>query len=490
VSAAPPAAAAAVEPHAFVIFGGTGDLARRKLLPALARLRAAHAIPASAVVLGVARDDTTTDASYRAATIETLRASGMAGDDASGLAQALHYQTIRDGGPDDFRTLARRIEELERQHDLPGNRVFYLALPPGAFPPTIGGLGEAGLNEASGWTRLVLEKPFGRDLASARALNAIVHARFGEAQVFRIDHYLGKETVQNLLVFRFANPLFESVWNRDRVESVHITVAEQVGVGTRAGYYDRAGILRDMVQNHLTQLLTLVAMEVPAAFRADDIRAEKIKALRAVRPIAPADVVLGQYGAGEIDGSPTRAYRTEPGVPADSRTPTYAAIRLAVDNWRWQGVPFFLRTGKRMAERATRIAVAFRHPPIALFEQAHCPAPRSNRLVITLQPDEGFELRFEVKAPGPGIDVTTQRLRFAYAESFGRLPDAYETLLLDVVEGDATLFVHADEVETSWRLYDPLLDGATEPEPYASGSWGPVAAEALVRRDGAAWERR
>jgi glucose-6-phosphate 1-dehydrogenase len=483
-------ARAPAEPHLFVIFGGTGDLARRKLLPALARLRASGALPATAAVLGVARDATTNDASYRAAMGEALRTGGVPHDAAATLLAALHYQTIRETGPEDMRALARRIDELERQYGLPGNRVFYLALPPAAFPPTIHALGEAGLNAGTGWTRLVVEKPFGRDLESAEALNALIHTHFEEPQVYRIDHYLGKETVQNLLVFRFANPLFESVWNRDRVESVHITVAEQVGVGTRAGYYDRAGVVRDMVQNHLTQLLALVAMEVPAAFRADDIRAEKVKALRAVRPIGPDDIVLGQYVAGELDGTPTAGYRAEPNVPPVSRTPTYAAIRLALESWRWQGVPFFLRTGKRMAERATRIVVAFRQPPIALFEQAHCAMPRSNRLIITLQPDEGFELRFEVKTPGPGIDVTTQRLRFEYADSFGPLPEAYETLLLDVVEGDPTLFVHADEVEASWRLYDPLLDRATEPEPYVAGSWGPAAAEALVLRDGAGWERR
>jgi glucose-6-phosphate 1-dehydrogenase len=479
-----------VEPHLFVIVGGTGDLARRKLLPALAKLHAAGSIPPSSAVLGVARDADLDDASYRSLMRAPLHESGVDAAALARLEDSLHYHSIGDGESGDYMALATRIADVERAHGLDGNRILYLALPPVAFPPTIEAFGAAGLNRGPGWTRLVVEKPFGRDLASARALNALVHHHFDESQVYRIDHYLGKETVQNLLVFRFANPIFESVWNRDHVESVHITVAEQVSVGTRAGYYDRAGVLRDMVQNHLTQLLSLVAMEVPAAFRADDIRQEKIKALRAVEPISPAAVVLGQYGAGVIDGQPVPGYHEERNVPVGSRTPTYAALAIHVENWRWQGVPFFLRTGKRLAERLTRIVVAFRHPPVALFAHADCRIPRSNRLRITLQPDEGFELRFEVKSPGQGIDLTTQRLHFAYADSFGPLPDAYETLLLDVAEGDATLFVHAAEVEASWSLYDPLLEAGPQPEPYPAGSWGPESAERLVRGDGEGWERR
>ena len=479
-----------VEPHLFVIFGGTGDLARRKLLPALARLRGEGALPQSCAVLGTARDATLTEEDYRASMAAALEEAGI--DDASRawLSRHLHYEPVGEGTAEDYARLASRIEEVEAAHDLPGNRIHYLALPPVAFPRTIGALGDAGLARGPGWTRLVVEKPFGRDVASARALNELVHRWFDEDQVYRIDHYLGKESVQNLLVFRFANPLFESVWTRDRVESVHITVAEELGVGTRADYYDRAGVLRDMVQNHLTQLLTLVAMEVPAAFRAEDIRAEKIKVLRAIRSIDPRHVVYGQYAAGRRDVEPLPAYAEEQGVPAGSRTPTYAALRLDIESWRWQGVPFFLRTGKRLRERVTRIVVAFREPPVVLFRDADCRTPRSNRLAITLQPDEGFELRFEVKAPGQGIDLTTQRLSFAYADAFGPLPDAYETLLLDVAEGDPTLFVHADEVEASWRLYQPLLDADIIPEPYAAGSWGPAAAEALVAGDGAGWERR
>ncbi|MGH7504464.1 MAG: glucose-6-phosphate dehydrogenase [Longimicrobiales bacterium] len=481
-----------VEPHLFVIFGGTGDLARRKIAPALVRLRAGGLLPEPTAVLGIARDAEMNDESYRAL-IETALADAGIDEETrrSWCEKCLHYQPIRDGTPEDYRALTARIVDVERAHGLGGNRILYLALPPAVFPQTIEALGECGLDEGLGWTRLVIEKPFGRDLNSAHALNQLVHRWFDESQVYRIDHYLGKETVQNLLVFRFANPIFESVWNRDRVESVHITVAETIGVGSRAGYYDRAGALRDMVQNHLTQLLTLVAMEGPAAFRADDIRTEKIKVLRAIEPISPDDAVFGQYTAGAADGEEMAGYRDEHGVADTSPTPTYAAIALRIGNWRWQGVPFFLRTGKRLAERLTRIVVAFREPPVALFgTQAGCRTPRSNRLAITLQPNEGFELRFEVKTPGPGIDVTTQRLRFAYAEAFGRLPEAYETLLLDVAEGDPTLFVHADEVEASWQLYEPLLDRDVMPEPYPAGSWGPAAAEALVHGDGEGWERR
>jgi glucose-6-phosphate 1-dehydrogenase len=469
------------EPHLFIVMGGTGDLMRRKLLPALYHLGARGPLRGSSRVLAVARSAEHDDASYRASAREALAQAGLpAGDlDSAWCDHCLHYQSIGKGAPDDYRALAARIDALEREHDLPGNRVFNLALPPAAFPQAITGLGEAGLNHSPGWTRIVVEKPFGRDLATARELNELIHQYFDESQTYRIDHYLGKDTVQNLLSFRFSNAIFESLWNRDRVESVQITVAETVGAEGRGAFYDHVGAVRDMLQNHLTQLLCVTAMELPPALEANFVRDEKAKVLRSMSPITPDEVIFGQYSAGELDGKRVPGYRDEEGVAADSRTETFVAVRVHINNWRWQGVPFYLRTGKRLPSRTTRVVVNFRCPTLNCMEPFTCDVT-CNRMVITLQPDEGFDLYFNVKAPGPPFRLEPQRLRFRYDEAFGVLPDAYETLLLDVVRGEQTFFVRGDEVELAWRVYTPLLTQLPQVRLYPAGTRGPPGADDLI----------
>ena len=471
----------------FVIFGATGDLLRRKLLPALFHLSESGRLPLKFHVLGVARGDGMTDAKFRQWARASLADAGFAAPRIRHrwCDRCLHFHRLAAEGPTAFEALRARISALEREHGLPGNRVFYLALPPQAFAGTIEGLGRAGLNRHAGWTRLVIEKPFGRDLASARALNALVHAYFREQEVYRIDHYLGKDTVQNLLALRFGNALFESVWNRDHVQSVHITVAEELGVEARGAYYEQTGAVRDMLQNHLAQLLTLTAMEPPAAFAADSIRFEKIKVLRAARALSADSVVLGQYAAGRQGRRRLRAYRGEPGVAPRSRTATFAAGRLHMDNWRWQGVPFFLRTGKRLARRTTAIAINFRRTPVALFKVNGGAAPACNALKISLQPDEGFALSFAVKTPGDHFELATRRMEFRYGDAFGELSAGYETLLLEIIEGDQTLFVHADETIASWALFGPLLTKKLPLYPYPAGSRGPAAAARLRKPDDA-----
>lgn len=480
----------AVDPHVFVLFGATGDLCRRKLLPAVFRLTQRGHLRNRHVVLGVARDDGMDETSFRAFARGALLEAGFSEEELDVWCDAcLFYQPIQgDGGDDDYTALKARLEHLEAKRELPGNRAYYLAVPPKVFPVVIEGLGRHGLNRSEGWTRLIVEKPFGHDLASAQELNATVHAWFDESQIYRIDHYLGKETVQNLLVFRFANQLFESQWNRNAIDHVQITVAESIGVGTRAGYYDGVGALRDMLQNHVAQVLTLTAMEVPASYDADSIRNEKIKVLRSIRAIDPAEVVFGRYTNGVIGDEKVQGYLEEENIPADSRTETFVAAQLHIDNWRWQGVPFYVRTGKRLPERLTEIVVTFRKPPVQFFETMDLDRDFGrDRLIITLQPHEGFELQVDVKRPDSASQLAKVPLTFRYGDTFGKLPDAYVTLLLDALTGDQTLFVHSEEVEQSWALLEPLLDGSIEIAPYEAGTWGPSAAKTLIGESARDW---
>jgi glucose-6-phosphate 1-dehydrogenase len=476
-----------LDPQLYLVIGGTGDLMRRKLLPALFRLLARDPRRAQMQVLAVARNPSLDDRSYRAWARETLLAAGIAPDDPdlSWCNTSLHYHSLGQETPEDFARLSSRLSELEREHNLPGNRVFNLAVPPAALPAVVSGLAAAGLHRGPGWTRLVVEKPFGSDLESARALNALLHQHFDESQIYRIDHYLGKETVQNLLVFRFVNAMFESLWNRDRISRVQIIVSEKIGVDARGSFFDQVGTLRDMVQNHLTQLLALTAMEMPVALDRDNIRDEKVKVLRAIEEITPADAVFGQYTAGEAEGQTLAGYQEEAEKPG-SQTETFVALRLFLNNWRWWGVPFYLCTGKRLPERVTQIVVTFRCPTLQCLPPFVC-SIECNRLTIAIEPREGFDLQFQVKVPGPEIRMESQRWSFRYADAFGPLRDAYETLLLDVMEGDATFFVRADEVEASWRLYDSLLQHRPPLHPYPAGAWGPREASALM--EGEDWHR-
>jgi len=477
--------------HLFVIHGGTGDLARRKLLPSLHRIMTTNDTSCGCVALLGVGSTPLDDVTYRDWAHQALQESGISDE---GLAawcdHTVFYQQIPRGA-DDLGGLADRIAEIEALLDLPGNRVFHLALPPVALPAIVLALGSAALNTSPGWTRLIVEKPFGHDLDSAHELNHLLHRYYTEEQIYRIDHYLGKETVQNLLAFRFANPLFEWSWNRDRIAAVEITVAEDLGIGSRAGYYDRTGAVRDMVQNHLTQLVTLVAMEAPTSFAADSIRTEKVQVLEAVRAIDLSEVVLGQYAAGDVAGSAAPGYVEETGVPPDSRTATFAGLKLWIDTWRWSGVPFYLRTGKRLPRKTTQIVITFRQPPVCLFHGIadECKAHR-NVVLLILQPDEGFEVRFDVKAPGEALQLDSWPLRFGYGEAFESLPDAYQTLLLDVMEGDQTLFVRADEVEASWRLYTPILEAELPLHPYPAGTWGPAVTDEALGRPDDEWTMR
>jgi glucose-6-phosphate 1-dehydrogenase len=481
------------EPCSVTIFGASGDLARRKLLPALYSLALHGLLPERFAVLGVGRTELT-DAEFTERMRRAVQEHGrdeLEEDVWERLAAGMRYVTADIGREEGSRRILEALTELERARGADQGRLFYLSVPPSAIEPTV--LALAGWPMA-GWRRLVVEKPFGHDLESAMRLNALVLERFEEGEVCRIDHYLGKETVQNLLVLRFANGIFEPLWNRQFVDHVQITVAESIGIEGRADFYEQAGALRDIFQNHLLQLVALTAMEPPIDFSAESVRNEKLKVLRAIRRPNPADVVRGQYGPGYVEGEPVPGYRDEPGVSSGSRTETLAAAKLLVDNWRWADTPFYVRVGKRMPKRETTIAIQFKRAPHPPFELDALDELRPNVLLLHLQPDEGVSLTFNAKVPGQGVTIRTVRMDFLYGGAFRTgLPEAYERLIHDCLLGDAILFTRADEVEAQWSLVDEIRHHE-ELEPdglpgYAAGTWGPPAADELLHRDGRSWRR-
>jgi glucose-6-phosphate 1-dehydrogenase len=496
----------APEPCAVVLFGATGDLTHRKLAPALFRLALEGQMPSEFALLGVARRDWD-DEAFREELRKTLEAeSGPAfAEQWPSFAPHVAFTGGTFDDPQTFTKLKAKLEELDARRGTRGNRLYYLAVAPEFFGPIVQQLAEAGLiypahQEDDGpWSRVVVEKPFGHDLASAHALSRDLSRHLNESQIYRIDHYLGKETVQNILALRFANTIFEPMWNRQHIANVQITVSEEVGMaGGRGGYYDTSGALRDMLQNHMMQLLCLVAMEPPVNLSADAVRSEKVKVLEALPRWTPEDVerfvVKGQYVAGSIQGKEVPAYRNEKGVPPDSRTDTYVALRLTLETWRWGGVPFYLRTGKRLPKRASEIAIQFRRPPTMLFVESDADGGCPNQLVLRIQPNEGASLAFQAKIPGSRRRLQEVRMDFRYGTSFAAPPpEAYERLLLDVMLGDPTLFTRTDEVDNAWAFVTPILETwetrEPRPEPYAAGTWGPEAADRLLAADDARWRR-
>ncbi|WP_435019116.1 glucose-6-phosphate dehydrogenase [Tundrisphaera sp. TA3] len=493
------------DPCAVVLFGATGDLTHRKLVPALYHLEQGGHLPAEVAIIGFARRDWSDD-QFRDELTKSLKKPGDAGFDASWneFAPRIFYNAGNFDDPAAYQALKKKLDEVDATHGTKGNRLYYLAVSPEYFSVIVDQLGQAGLiygsDQSSPWSRVVIEKPFGHDLPSARALNRDVSRVLSEDQVYRIDHYLGKETVQNILALRFGNGMFEPLWDRRQVESVQITAAEELGMaGGRGGYYDKAGALRDMVQNHLLQLLCLVAMEPPVDLGADAVRNERAKVLQSLPIWTPeevaANVVRAQYVAGSIQGGDVPGYKQEKGVAPDSTTDTYVALRVTLNNWRWAGVPFLLRTGKRLPKRATEIAIRFRRPPTTLFEVDDDGTGGANLLVLRIQPDEGASLAFHAKIPGSRRRLQEVRMDFRYGTAFAAPPpEAYERLLLDVMLGDPSLYTRTDAVEAAWKFVNPILEAwaapdAAPPETYAAGTWGPEAADRLAADVDSGWRR-
>lgn len=486
--------------NTMVIFGASGDLTNRKLIPALYNLAADGFLPKDFAVIGFARR-AKTDESYRDETYEAVkefsRSKPINETVWQDFAQRLHYAQSDYGNPDDYEALNVRLQEIDKAHGTLGNRLYYLATPPEAYRTIIEHIGRSSLcKDCQGsWARIIVEKPFGNDLESARELNTHTHQWFREDQIYRIDHYLGKETVQNILVFRFANGIYEPIWNRRYVDHVQITVAEDIGVGNRGSYYDHAGVVRDIIQNHMLQLVALTAMEPPVEFAADDVRNEKVKVMKALRVDSSRGdgTIRGQYGPGKSGNALVKGYTQEEGVPPESATETYLAMKLFIDNWRWAGVPFYVRSGKRLPKRVTEIAIQFKMPPLLLFSDKMGQQIEPNTLALNIQPDEGISLKFGSKVPGSGEKIMPVIMDFKYGESFNvPAPDAYERLLLDCMLGDSTLFTRSDEVETAWAILDPVLQKwergtGSFIELYRAGTWGPKQADDFIRADGREW---
>jgi glucose-6-phosphate 1-dehydrogenase len=482
------------DPCALVIFGASGDLTHKKLFPALYSLAYRRLLPERFGIVGVARTEET-DEEFKATMKEAVQQHGR-----DEFVEEV-WETLVDGMrylATDFSTdaeqdrLAEVVQDLDEEHQLEGNRVYYLAIPPSVFSTVVDGLGKR--RTANGWTRLIVEKPFGHDLQSARALNTVIREHFAEEEVFRIDHYLGKETVQNMLALRFANGIFEPIWNRQFVDHIQITVAESIGIEGRAGYYEQAGAIRDIFQNHLLQLLAITAMEPPIDFTAESVRNEKVKVLRAMHTPGPKSVVRGQYGRGFVEGEEVRGYREEEGVNAQSMTETYVAAKLYVDNWRWADTPWYVRMGKRLARRETTIAIQFKRAPHPPFEEIAADGLRPNVLLVHIQPDEGVSLAIGAKVPGQGMTIRTVNMDFLYGGAFRTgMPEAYERLILDCMLGDATLFTRTDEVEEQWKLVDAMVAPWQRDRPsfpnYPAGTWGPPSANELLGRDGRSWRQ-
>jgi glucose-6-phosphate 1-dehydrogenase len=496
----------AADPCIVVIFGASGDLTKRKLLPALYHLQQAGNLPENFAVVGVARRPL--EDSFAADMKDGIVTGG--GVDASDdkldpFVARIKYHSMNFDDASGYDALKKLLDDMDGEFHTGGNRLFYLATAPEYFSDIVKFLGDHGMSSVEGsdsdphkWVRVIIEKPFGHDLESAKALNDEVNKVFHEDQIFRIDHYLGKETVQNILVFRFANGIFENVWNRNYVDHIEITAAESIGIEGRGPFYENAGALRDVMQNHVMELLSFVTMEPPVSFEASAVRAEKIKVWRAIQPIHPADTVRGQYGPGMVDGKQVIGYRQEDRVHPRSQTETYAALRLEIENWRWAGVPIYLRAGKRLAKRVTEITIQFKHPPLLLFKDRDgkgAEGIKSNVISMRIQPDEGIALRFEAKVPGPSMNISPVNMNFNYSEAFGvSSANGYERLLLDAMLGDGTLFAHRDGVEATWALMTPILQyWAKNPikdfPNYAAGTWGPSTGDALMESDGRKWRK-